>query len=84
MKLLIYGLNLLNYLIAITLVLYNLHNLSQVGLDICVYFLIASFILLVCSLIIYFPAKNNTLLVSFFINLFNLAILFPIMLLLLF
>ncbi|PTE69281.1 hypothetical protein BUY46_04250 [Staphylococcus devriesei] len=84
MKLPVYGLNLLNYLILITLILYNLHNLSQVGLDICMYFLIASFILLVCSLIIYFPTKNNTLLVSFFINLFNLAILFPIMLLLLF
>ncbi|RIL70483.1 hypothetical protein BUY49_10150 [Staphylococcus devriesei] len=84
MKLLVYGLNLLNYLILIMLILYNLHNLSQVGLNICMYFLIASFILLVCSLIIYFPTKNNTLFVSFFINLFNLTILFPIILLLLF
>ncbi|PNZ09229.1 hypothetical protein CD118_11210 [Staphylococcus coagulans] len=84
MKILIYGLNTLNYIVLLLLILLNLHNLQQIGLNICEYFLLSSIGILIISLIIYFFKKKEIFLVSVFINFFNIAIIFPILLVLLF
>ncbi len=84
MKILIYGLNTLNYIVLLLLILLNLHNLQQIGLNICEYFLLSSIGILIISLIIYFFKKKEIFLVSVFINFFNIAIIFPILLILLF
>ncbi|KAB2223568.1 hypothetical protein F9B52_11430 [Staphylococcus epidermidis] len=84
MKILIYGLNTLNYIILLLLILLNLHNLQQIGLNICEYFLLSSIGILIISLIIYFFKKKEIFLVSVFINFLNIAIIFPILLLSLF
>ncbi len=84
MKILIYGLNTLNYIILLLLILLNLHNLQQIGLNICEYFLLSSIGILIISLIIYFFIKKEIFLVSVFINFLNIAIIFPILLLSLF
>ncbi len=84
MKILIYGLNTLNYIVLLLLILLNLHNLQQIGLNICEYFLLSSIGLLIISFIIYFFKKKEIFLVSVFINFFNIAIIFPILLVLLF
>ena len=84
MKILIYGLNTLNYIILLLLILLNLHNLQQIGLNICEYFLLSSISILIISLVIYFFKRKEIFLVSVFINFFNIAIIFPILLVLLF
>ncbi len=84
MKILIYGLNTLNYIVLLLLILLNSHNLQQIGLNICEYFLLSSIGILIISLIIYFFKKKEIFLVSVFINFFNIAIIFPILLVLLF
>ncbi len=84
MKILIYGFNTLNYIVLLLLILLNLHNLQQIGLNICEYFLLSSIGILIISLIIYFFKKKEIFLVSVFINFFNIAIIFPILLVLLF
>ncbi len=84
MKILIYGFNTLNYIVLLLLILLNLHNLQQIGLNICEYFLLSSIGILIISLIIYFFKKKEIFLVSIFINFFNIAIIFPILLVLLF
>ena len=68
MKILIYGLNTLNYIILLLLILLNLHNLQQIGLNICEYFLLSSIGILIISLIIYFFKKKEIFLVSVFIS----------------
>ncbi|REI03458.1 hypothetical protein DOS62_08395 [Staphylococcus felis] len=42
MKLLMYGLNILNYIVLLLLIILNSHNLQQIGLNICGYFLFES------------------------------------------
>ncbi len=84
MKILIYGFNTLNYIVLLLLILLNLHNLQQIGLNICEYFFLSSIGILIISLIIYFFKKKEIFLVSVFINFFNMAIIFPILLVLLF
>jgi hypothetical protein len=84
MKLLVYGLNVLNYIVLLLLIILNSHNLQQIGLDICQYFLVSSICILIISLSIYLFKKKEIFLVSVFINLFNIAIIFPILLITLF
>ena len=84
MKSLIYGLNILNYIFLLLLIILNSHNLQQIGLNICEYFLLSSISILIISLVIYFFKRKEIFLVSVFINFFNIAIIFPILLVLLF
>ncbi|MGF7194204.1 hypothetical protein ACUXOR_000143 [Staphylococcus pasteuri] len=84
MKLTLNLLNIINYLVLVILIVINFNRLSQFGLDICLYFLIASFLLLLASTIFHFIYKADTFLVSILINVFNLAIIFPTLLLVLF
>ncbi|REH96613.1 hypothetical protein DOS67_04905 [Staphylococcus felis] len=72
MKLLMYGLNILNYIVLLLLIILNSHNLQH------------SMGILIISLVIYFFKKKEIFLVSVFINFFNIAIIFPILLVLLF
>ncbi|GBY96869.1 hypothetical protein M6K104_2540 [Staphylococcus aureus] len=84
MKLLIYGLNILNYIVLLLLIILNSYNLQQIGLNICEYFLLSSISILIISLVIYFFKRKEVFLVSVFINFFNIGIIFPILLVLLF
>ncbi len=81
MKILIYGLNTLNYIVLLLLILLNLHNLQQIGLNICEYFLLSSIGLLIISFIIYFFKKKEIFLVSVFINFFNIPYIISIIIL---
>jgi hypothetical protein len=84
MKLLIYGLNILNYIVLLLLIILNSYNLQQIGLNICEYFLLSSISILIISLVIYFFKRKEVFLVSVFIIFFNIGIIFPILLVLLF
>ncbi|PCF48055.1 hypothetical protein B5C09_07015 [Staphylococcus delphini] len=84
MKLLVYCLNTLNYITLLLLIILNHNHLQQIGLDICRYFLFSSILILITSLVIYFIKKNEVLLISVFINIFNIVIIFPMLLILLF
>lgn len=89
MKYLIYGMNLLNYLILIIWICINFNNISKFGLDIISIFGLFSITLLIISLCLRFllqrqNAIKNVLNVSIFINLFNVIVLLPILLPILF
>lgn len=89
MKYLIYGMNLLNYLILIICICINFKNISKFGLDIVSIFGLFSITLLIISLCLRFllqrqNAIKNVLNVSIFINLFNVIVLLPILLPILF
>mgnify|MGYP007123772295 FL=1 len=84
MKILIYGLNILNYIVLLLLIILNSYNLQQIGLNICEYFLLSSISILIISLVIYLFKRKEIFLVSVFINFLNIAIIFPILLVLLF
>jgi hypothetical protein len=84
MKLLIYGLNILNYIVLLLLIILNSYNLQQIGLNICEYFLLSSISILIISLVIYFFKRKEVFFSEFFINFFNIGIIFPILLVLLF
>ena len=64
MKLLIYGLNILNYIVLLLLIILNSYNLQQIGLNICEYFLLSSISILIISLVIYFFKRKEVFLVS--------------------
>lgn len=80
MKLTLNLLNIINYLVLVILIVINFNRLSQFGLDICLYFLIASNVLLTISILVYFIYKLESFLISVFINLVNIVIIFPILL----
>lgn len=84
MKLTLNLLNIINYLVLVILIVINYNRLSQFGLDICLYFLIASGVLLTISILVYLIYKLESFLVSVFINLVNIVIIFPTLLLVLF
>ncbi|HCG75186.1 hypothetical protein CD155_04040 [Staphylococcus caprae] len=89
MKYLIYGMNLLNYLILIIWICINFNNISKFGLDIISIFGLFSITLLIISLCLRFLLQRqnlikNVLNVSIFINLFNVIVLLPILLPILF
>lgn len=81
MKQLIIILNALNYIVIALLIIFNFNNLSEKGLDICIYFLFISCVLFIFSLIMYLITKKEFVLKSSFINLVNLIVIFPILLL---
>jgi len=80
MKLLIHIHNVLNYVILLFLIIFNLHKLSQIGINHCEYFILSSAFILIISLTLYLLKKKEIFLVSVFINIFNLIIVFPILL----
>lgn len=81
MKQLIIILNALNYIVIASLIIFNFNNLSEKGLDIYRYFLFISCALFIFSLIMYLITKKEFVLKSSFINLVNLIVIFPILLL---
>lgn len=84
MKTIFYAVNVINYLILVALLVINYHNLSYSGLNIVTYFMAASLVLLVFSLGYYFYARKDVGLVSMFINIMNLCLIGPMLLVFLF
>ncbi len=84
MKSIFYAVNVVNYVILVTLLVINYHNLSYSGLNIVTYFMTASLVLLVVSLGYYFYTRKDVGLVSMFINIVNLCLIGPMLLVFLF
>mgnify|MGYP006991459895 CR=1 FL=1 len=84
MKSIFYAVNIINYVILVVLLVVNYHNLSYSGLNIVTYFMTASLVLLVISLGYYFYARKDVGLVSMFINIVNLCLIGPMLLVFLF
>ncbi|POA08383.1 hypothetical protein CD039_09875 [Staphylococcus argensis] len=84
MKSIFYAVNVVNYVILVTLLVINYHNLSYSGLNIVTYFMTASLVLLVVSLGYYFYTRKDVGLVSMFINIVNLCLIAPMLLVFLF
>ena len=72
MKYLIYGMNLLNYLILIIWICINFNNISKFGLDIISILVLFSITLLIISLCLRFLLQRQNLIKMFLMSVFSL------------